>query len=75
MDDYTGIWIPPRDFYPFTIIACENLSDNTKYSVYSTLQCSFIDPWRELTHMYIVHDDWITNVGNSRFVGKYNVDG
>ena len=82
MDDYTGIWIPPRNFYPFTIIACENLSDNTKYSVYPTLQCSLIDPWMEATNKYIVHDDWITNdfesiknEGNSRLFGKYNVDG
>ena len=74
MDDYTGIWIPQRDIYPFAIIACENLSDDTKYSVYPTLKCSFIDPWRELTNMYIVHDDWITNEGNSRLFGKYNVD-
>ena len=54
--DYTGIWIPQRDFYPFAIIACENLSNNTKYSVSSTLQCIYKDPWKELENMFTVHE-------------------
>ena len=79
VENYTGIWIPPRDFYPFAIMACENLSNNTKYSVSSTLECTYKDPWKELKNMFIVHDDWITNYrltnDESRLVGKYNVDG
>ena len=73
--NYTGIWIPQRDFYPFAVVACEHLSDNTKFSVYSTIQCGFIDPWKESRYRFIVHDDWITNKVNSRLIGKYNVDG
>ena len=76
VENYTGIWIPQGwVFFPFTIIACENLSSNTRYSGYSTLQCSFIDPLKEAINMFTVHDDWITNEGNNRLVGKYNVDG
>ena len=75
VENYTGIWIPPRDFYPFAIMACENLSNNTKHTVYSTLQCIYKDPWQESTNTFIVHDDWMTNEGSSMLIGKYNVDG
>ena len=79
VENYTGIWIPQRDFYPFAIIACEHLPDNTKYPLYSALQCSYKDPWKESTNMFFVLDDWITNEfitnDNSRLVGKYNVGG
>ena len=79
VENYTGIWIPQRDVYPFAVIACENLSNNTKYSVNSTLQCIYKDPWKELTNMYIVYDDWIANDRSTTdeisIVGKYNVDG
>ena len=74
VENYTGIWIPQRDVYPFAVIACENLSNKTKYSVNSILQCIYKDPWKESTNMFIVHDDWIAN-DEIGLVGKYNVDG
>ena len=75
MVDYTGIWIPQRDDFPFTILACEHLSDNTKSTSDSTLECSSIDPWEELIYVFIVYDDWITHEKSNKVVGKYNVDG
>ena len=79
VENYTGIWIPQRDLYPFAVIACENLSDNTKYPLHSILQCNYKDPWTESTTRFIVQDDWITNefvtIDDSILVGKYNVDG
>ena len=75
MVDYTGIWIPQRDDFPFTILACEHLSDNTKSTSDSTLECSSIDPWEELIHVFIVYDDWITHEKSNKIVGKYNIDG
>ena len=34
VENYTGIWIPQRDVYPFAVIACENLSNKTKYTLF-----------------------------------------
>ena len=81
MDNYTGIWIPERDHFPFAIVACEHLSDDAESS-FSTLECSSIDPWKEIVFIvYIVYDDWIVKRTNvitnepSDVIGKYNVDG
>ena len=75
IDDFTGVWIPPRDTFPFATIFCEKLSEGSKSSVSSRLQCSFINPWQESINTFTVYGDWITNEGNNRLVAKYNEDG
>ena len=75
IDNFTGIWIPPRGSFPFATIFCEKLSGSSKSSVSSKLQCSFINPWQESINTFSVYGDWITNEENHRLVAKYNEDG